>query len=295
LRPFSRRLALLGLAFLLLLTACSPRQLLVQGVADALSSQAGAPEDDLQLARESSAFYLKLSESVLRQTPDNLGLAQAVVSGFTQYAYAFVQFEADQREAREPAAAAQLRQRAAHLYQRALKHGLATWQARHPGFAQALAKDDAAAWPVLTPEEVGLAYWTSAAWGSWIALSTDQPEVVADLPLAIRLATLAWQRDPGFGQGALAALMGRLETVRPGGTRAQTARYFDQAQALGQGRNAGVLVGRAEALALPAGDRPAFEALLQEALKAAQRQGDLANLVMRERAQWLLAQADDLF
>ena len=52
-------------------------------------------EDDLQLAREASAFYLKFSESVLKETPGHLKLAESVSAGFTQYAYAFVAFDAE--------------------------------------------------------------------------------------------------------------------------------------------------------------------------------------------------------
>ena len=62
----------------------------MQGIANELANQGKAAEEDLELAREASAFYLKLSESVLRETPDNLKLAAAVSAGFTQYAYAFV-------------------------------------------------------------------------------------------------------------------------------------------------------------------------------------------------------------
>jgi hypothetical protein len=71
--------------------------------------------------------------------------------------------------------------------------------------------------------------------------------------------------------------------------------YFDRAIALGAGRNAGALVAKAEGLAQPAGDRAAFEALLRQALAAADTRRDLPNGVMRERAQWLLDNADDLF
>jgi hypothetical protein len=66
------------------LVACSPRYLIVQGVASELASQGQAPEDDLILAREASAFYLKLSESLLRETPGHGPLAEAVAAGFTQ-------------------------------------------------------------------------------------------------------------------------------------------------------------------------------------------------------------------
>jgi hypothetical protein len=58
--------------------------LIVQGVASELASQGQAPEEDLILAREASAFYLKLSESLLRETPGHGPLAEAVAAGFTQ-------------------------------------------------------------------------------------------------------------------------------------------------------------------------------------------------------------------
>ncbi len=70
--PFCRS-ALIVLAALVL-SACSPRQMVMHGLADELASQGSAPEDDLDLAREASAYHLKLSESVLRGQPDHAGL-----------------------------------------------------------------------------------------------------------------------------------------------------------------------------------------------------------------------------
>jgi hypothetical protein len=293
--PLKLLLRLCLLALLMALVACSPRQLILQEAAGALATQGGAPEDDLVLAREASAFYLKLSESVLRETPGNLPLAAAVASGFTQYAYAFVQFEADRLDNKDAQAAQKLRERAARLYQRAQRHAMAALHYKNPGFAKALADADPASWPQLSPQQVDLVYWAAASWGAWIALSKDQPQVVADLPQAIRLAQLAYHVAPQHGHGALASLMGTFEAARPGGSAQQAARYFDEAIVLGAGRSAAVFVAKAEALALPAGDRPEFEALLKQALAAAAANPDLANSVMRERAQWLLETVDDLF
>ena len=286
----------LGLmAVLVILSACSPRQLLVQGVADALATQGQAPEDDLVLAREASAFYLKLSESVLRQSPGNLKLSEAVAGGFTQYAFAFVSTEAERLEAKDVKAAQKLRDRAARLYLRAHRHAMAALTQQTPGFAQALASPEPANWPRLRAEDIGVAYWAAASWGGYISLNKDKPEVVADLPQAIRLARLAWELNPDFSEGALASLMGTFEAARAGGSRQQAAAYFDQAIAASAGHSAGALVGKAESIAQPAGDRSAFEALLQQALAASTRRHDLQNEVMRERAQWLLDTADDLF
>ncbi len=295
--PFLRtgwRLAAV-LAVVLSTSACSPRLLLVRGVADGLAAQGQAPEDDLVLAREASAFYLKLSESLLQEVPDHAALSQALASGFTQYAYAFVAFEAERIESRDSRAAQALRERAARLYARANRHAMAALERSQPGFRQALQSSRPEDWPTLQPGQIGLAYWAAASWGGLISLSKDKPDTVADLPLAVRLAQRAYAQEPGWGQGALAGLMANFESARPGGSAAQALRYFDQAIALGGDTAASPLVAKAEGVALPAGERAAFEALLQQALAVAAAHPNLQNAVMRERANWLLASADDLF
>ena len=113
-----RRLTFL-LALVFLLSGCAVRPFVVNQTADALSAQSMSSEDDLALAREASAFYLKFSESVLKETPGHLKLAESVSAGFTQYAYAFVAFEAEKIDAKNPTASAELRERAARLYARA--------------------------------------------------------------------------------------------------------------------------------------------------------------------------------
>ena len=275
-----------------LLAGCSPGHLLLNRLADELAVQGQAAEEDLVLARDASAFYLKLSESLLRRTPGHLPLAEAVAGGFTQYAYAFVAFEADVLGRHDASAAQRLRQRAARLYARAHGHAMSALQARQAGFLGALASGE----PLqLATDQVAVAYWAAASWAAWIALSTDQPELVADLPLAVRLAGLAYALEPAHGAGALASLMGTLEAARPGGSLAQAQTYFALSQAAAAGRSAGVFVSQAEAIALPAGDRVHFEALLRQALFVSDVQRDLGNQAMRQRAQWLLATADDLF
>lgn len=278
-------LALALSALFALLAGCSTQALL----ADALAAQGQDEEDDLQLAREASAFYLKLSESVLREQPGHSALAGAVAGGFTQYAYAFVAFEAERLESQNLKAALAQRQRAERLYARAQGHALRALEAQQAGFAKTLATGV----PPLKPEQVGLAYWGAAAWAARISLAKDRPEIVADLPLALNLAQAGWQREPGWGVGDLASLMGTLEAARPGGSAVQAAQYFERARTLAGGRKAGVFVAQAEALASQ--DRDAFESLLRQALAVAAQHPNLANAVMRERAQWLLDTLDERF
>jgi predicted anti-sigma-YlaC factor YlaD len=277
-----------------LLAGCSTlKRSVVSGVADQLAAQGAAVEEDLGLAREASAFYLKLSESLLAEQPGHLGLATSVASGFTQYAYAFVAFEAEKLENQDARAAQRGRERAARLYARAQRHAFAALGQRHPGLLDQLATG--APLPKLNAEERQLAYWGAVAWGAGIGLSTNDPERVADLPAVARLAAHIAAAEPGLGDGDLQALLGRLEASRPGGSTAKAQLLFDAARRYGAERNAGIYLAEAEAIALPAGDRVAFETLLRQALAAAAARRTLANELMRERASWLLATLDDRF
>ena len=296
----ARRLAGLLLAVLasLLLVGCTPRQLVVGSMADALAGQGRGSENDLELARDAAPFYLKLSESVLQQQPGHLALAESVAGGFTQYAYAFVASEADRLESVDSKGAERIRQRAARLYQRAQRHAVNALELANSGFVRRLASPQPEDWPRLKPEEVGLAYWAAASWGGWISLSKDDPEVVADLPLAVRLAQLAWASDPAWGQGSLTSLLATFEVARPGGSPARALALFDQAIAQSAGRSAGALLAKAEGHAQPAGDRALFEQLLRQALAIKDAPASplaMQNEVMRRRAAWLLEKTDDLF
>lgn len=282
----------------LLLEGCAIDQIVSRRMADALSAQASVPESDPQLAYEASAFYLKLSESVLRQEPAHLALAESVAAGFTQYAFAFVSQEADQIEDQDPRRASVLRLRAARLYQRAQQHALAALQLKHPRLSARLSELDRIPENPLSHQDVGLAYWAAAAWGGQIALSTDQPDTVADLPKVILLAHWAWELEPRFGQGSLASLMGSLEASRPGGSLDKAGLYFDQAISFSDGQNAGAWVAKAERWALPRQDRKAFEDLLAQALLIETPDAhplNLSNQVMQTRARWLLTKTSDLF
>ncbi|MBL8348311.1 MAG: hypothetical protein JNN03_22980 [Rubrivivax sp.] len=294
--------SLLAATALLPLVACSPQEMLVRRVADSLAAGADAEEEDLLLARDSAPAHLKASESLLRQVPDHLKLAETVSAGFTQYAYAFVAFEAEKLETRDARAAQRLQQRAARLYRRAHRHAMTALLAHRPGLTQSLQSPQAVgsraasgAADALPGEAVGTAYWAAASWGAWIAMSKNDPDVVADFPRAHALARLAFERSPDHAEGALAALMGTFEVARPGGSLAEAETHFARAEAAGGGRNAGVYVAMAESLALPAGDRRRFEQLLRRALASAAGRSDLASQVMGERAAWLLATIDDRF
>ena len=277
------------------LSACSPTALIKKSLGDELARQGQSQEEDPGLAREASAFYLKLSESLLKDTPDNLKLAEAVGAGLSQYAFAYVAFEAERLAATDAQAAYRTNERAKRLYLRAHRHLMRALELSTPGFRAQLAQHDANQWPRIAPDQVGLAYWAAASWGGYISLAKDSPDAVADFPLAYRLATLAWKVNPNFGNGGLSSLMGSFESAQPGGSLVKATQYFDAAIAISQGQNAGAYIAKAENIALVQGQREAFETLLKTAIEVSDKHLDLSNELMRERALWLLRSADDLF
>ena len=281
-------------AVLFALPACSVRQHLLQQAADEIAQQS-VEEEDIGLAREASAFYLKVAEGLLRSLPQHVGLAESVTSGLTQYAYAFLMTEADRVESQNLKQAQALRERAARMFERAKKQGLQTLTLNHPEVIQSLSPSANSRPMQLPAQAVGLAYWTAAAWGGQISLSTDSPDVVADLPLAVTLAHKAWLVNPSYGDGALASLMGTLELARPGGSRSRALAYFDQAIEISQGQSPGPWVAKAEGWALDQQDRPAFEMWLNKAIEVSSGKRDLSSQIMRDRARWLLSQADSIF
>jgi predicted anti-sigma-YlaC factor YlaD len=293
---FAKRFVCFAIAALaLVLSACSPTALIKRSLGDELAKQGQSQEEDPGLAREASAFYLKLSESLLADTPDNLKLAEAVGAGLSQYSYAYVAFEAERLAAKDAQGAYRINERAKRLYLRAHRHAMRALELSSPGFGAKLAHADAKQWPLISQDQVGLAYWAAASWGGYISLSKDAPDAVADFPLAYRLATLAWKANPNYGNGGLSSLMGSFESAQPGGSLVKASQYFDAAITISQGKNAGPYIAKAEGVALAQGEREAFEILLKKAIETSDKHPDLSNTLMRERAQWLLQSVDDLF
>src|SRR5919201_5869812 len=118
--------SILVLAIVAALSGCSIRQYALNNVSDALANGGSvfAADDDPELVRAAAPFSLKLTESLLAENPRHKALLVAAARGFTQYAYVFLQQEAEEIEERDVAKAIALQQRAARLYRRARDYGL---------------------------------------------------------------------------------------------------------------------------------------------------------------------------
>lgn len=303
-KPFFLRSLLLAVAFALAGTGCTTvKRTAVNTLGDALAGggTAYASDDDPELIRAAAPFSLKLMESLLAETPNHRGLLLAAASGFTQYGYAFVQQDADEREATDLAAASALRDRARRLYLRARDYGLRGLAVTHPNFAAALRTDPRTAVRACTVADVPLLYWTAASWAAAISIKKDRADLIADLPQFEALLDRALALDETFDHGAIHTLLITYELARNGATGDPIARsraHFERALALGGGHETSPLLAFAEAVCVQQQDRAQFESLLRQALALdadARPASRLVNLVMQRRARWLLAHIDDLF
>jgi len=291
-------------ALALALAGCSSvNHLAVNKLGDALASGGTtfASDSDPQLVRDATPFTLKLMESLLAENPRHAGLLFATASGFTQYGYAFVQQDADELEDRDIAGANQLRARARGLYLRGRDYGLRGLELAHPGLTAKLRTSPAAAVEACRPEDVRLLYWTAVSWAAAIALSKDDPGLIAELPQAETLIDRALTLDEAYDYGSIHGFLITYEMARRGGggdPAIRSRRHFDRAVELSRGGQAGPFVAYAEAVSIQKQDRAEFEHLLQQALAIdvnARPEWRLLNLVMQRRARWLLGRIDDLF
>lgn len=298
-----KRFGLIPFLFLLLFQACSIRQLAVRKLGDAISG-AGvtvASDDDPELIRAAIPFTLKLMESLLGEMPEHRQLLLACNSGFAQYAYAFVQQDAEEMESRDLASARQLQVRARKLYLRARDYGLRGLEIKHKGISQKLRQSPAFALAATRKDEVPLLYWTAISWAAAISLSKDQPELVSDLPAVSALIDQAMKLDEGYDFGSIHSFMITYVLSRPdvkGDPYEQARWHYERALDLSKGQMASPMMSYAENILVQKQDRKDFQILMEKVLAIdvdAKPEWRLANLIMQHRARWLLSRMDELF
>jgi predicted anti-sigma-YlaC factor YlaD len=296
------RLRLTALVLAAVLPGCSLRSIAVNSLGNALARGGSnfASDDDPDLVGEAIPFGLKTMEGLLLNAPRHKGLLLATASGFTQYAYGWVQLEADLVESQDLARATALRDRAGRLYRRALDYGMRGLEVDSPGLREKLARDPEAALARMKKGDVPLLYWTAAAWGAAIALRINDSELSADQKLAEALAHRALALDEAWEAGTIHDFFIAYEAGRAsvGGSMERAREHFDRAIRIANGRRAFPYVTFAESASVGRQNRQEFKALLEQALALdASRPSDyrLANLLAQRRARWLLSRTDELF
>jgi predicted anti-sigma-YlaC factor YlaD len=288
----------------MVLAGCKTTAVRVVANAFSRSGSSYASDDDPELVREAAPFGLKTMEGLLEETPRHERLLTALASGFTQYAYAFVQTPADLADLEGKIDQGKAgRERARKLLVRARDYGLRGLEVRHRGIREKLlAGGDLG--PVLAAarkDDVPLLYWTASSWALAIANGKGDMSLVAQLPVPVAMMERALALDETWGEGAIHEFFVAYDatrTVAEGGGPERARQHLDRALELSDGKKLGAKVTFAEGVLVQLQDRTQFTSMLQDVLKfdaEAVPRYRLANILAQRRARALLAHADDLF
>jgi predicted anti-sigma-YlaC factor YlaD len=288
----------LALAF----SGCSIKMMAINTLGNALSEGASnfATDDDPELIRGAVPFALKTIEGLIEQSPKHKGLLTAAASGFTQYAYAFVQMEADYTEAQDLDRATAMRTRAKKLYLRARDYGLRSLEVEFPGFRDRLRTDPDTALARTTKKHVPQLYYTAAAWAAAFAIDKADSQLSVDQFIIETLMQRAIALDETWDMGSLHDFFVTWEGGRSsvGGSLDKARQHFDRSLALSAGRRVAPFVTYAEVVSVGSQNKKEFQDLLTQALEVDTNKAPtqkLANIIGQRRARWLLSRVDELF
>jgi predicted anti-sigma-YlaC factor YlaD len=293
-----------ALCLLALSTGCSIKKVAVNKLGNMLASSGSTFEsdEDPELVAAAIPFGLKLYEGLLAESPKHTGLLLAAASGFTEYAYAFVDLKADEAKEESVDRAEALRERARKLYLRANRYGMRGLEARYPGFGAALDNDAVTALKRVRKADVPLLYWIAASLGLAISSSKGSPEMIGQLPLVEMIVNRVAELDETFDNGAVPEFLITLEAARSGvkleDQEKAMRQHFDRAMEISKGKRAGTYVSFAENASVPAQNAAEFKSLLEKALAVdvdADPSTRLANVIAQRRARWLLQHQSELF
>jgi hypothetical protein len=290
-----------AVALLVAVSGCSPKKIGMARMADALASTASAftRDNDPEFVRQAAPSTLKMVEMFLEQSPSHTGLLMTACSGFTQYAYAFLQSDADVAVPGSTTAK-ELRARGAAMYDRARVYCVRALETRHPTLGRSLQRDAKAALSSTTTADVPALYWTAVAWGGALTLADNALARIAEVATVRALFARALELDETWEAGAIHEAMIAVESLPMllGGSPVRAKEHFDRAVTLSDGQSAFAYVTMATGVAQPAKDRREFERLLRAAvaIDVSKRPSlRLANLIAQKRARFLLSQIDRLF
>lgn len=284
------------------LAGCSIKTMAVNAVANSLAtpSDVMTRDNDPQLVRDAIPFGLKTYESILESTPNHQPLLIATCSGYTSYAYGFVQTPAELQQFTDRSSSRAGIDRAMNMYLRAKGFCMRALELRYPGISKQLLTHPEAAVAKTSRKDVELLYWTAAAWGSAMSLGKDQPDLVADFPVVRAMADRALALDPEWSNGTIHELFITLDSQPEvlGGSPERARKHFAEAVRIQKGLLPGPYVELAEGQSINNQDRAEFEKLMTQAIALdpnVQPSVRLVSLIMQGRAKGLLEHIDDLF
>ncbi len=229
-------------------------------------------QQDPQYVKEALPANLQLMEILLKSDPGNRRMLVNAAQGFCGYALMFLEDENNER--------------AAQFYLKGEAYAARALKGRAPEQAKKC--------------DVPALFWATFCKASYINISRDNPEAVAELPAIEPAVQRLLVLDPGYYYNGAESLMGAYYSIRPrmfGGDPDKAKAHFELAL---KGPGGNFLLNRfmyARMGAVAAQDPGLFEKLLNEIIAAEPKDGEtrLPDEVAKLKAKKLLEKKDELF
>lgn len=245
-------------------------------------------------------------EAMHHLSTENQQLRVELAKAYLGYAYARVEVDFEIKEAEGDLDAADIyRARARRLYQRARDLALGAMRLQDPGIDKAIEEGDKAVAAHLKRvytdvEDIDPLFWTALTWGAMVNMAADDPDALADMPVAKVMAEHVVALDPGYGHGAALVFLGGYECGFPeflGGSIKKGSEIFERALKITGRRVHAVHLSYARLCSLNARNKEQYVELLTEILEAPDQGNDLRlqNKFARARAERYIMETADLF
>ena len=303
-------------SLLLVCTACSPRHLVVDQMAEMVHTGMSAFEhdDDLALVEQAIPANIKLMEVLLANRPDHPELLVLLARLYGSYAFAFGEdrMEAESLRSNDSASgpfggapndlAEALRTRADGYYEKGLEYALRALSVRHPDCRERLKnlRTSAGFFEGLQHEDVPALFWYAFNLGGHVNLNRHSVRVLAQAHLAEKAAKRVLDLDQTyFNGGAHLFLMVYYASRSPmmGGNPSAAQNHYRRLKAVAGSDFLLAELLYARFFHVQAGDRKAFEAALQAVIEAppGPDRYRLYNAMAQKRARRYLDAADRFF
>lgn len=246
-------------------------------------------ESDLVLAEQAIASNLKSLEGVIRTEPENTRILFLLCQGYSGYALGFAE-DTDAQRARE-------------MYRRGKDYGLRVLK-RNRSFAAAVdgrMENFERSLQTFDKDNLPTVFWTATGWGSFINLSKDDPDALAQLPRVVAMMRYVLSQDEDYYYGGAHLFIGSWFGSRSrifGGDPDSAKYHFERCIEIGQGHFLLPYVYYARYHAVQVQDRTLFEELLTKVLDAPSDvlpEQRLVNSISKRKAKKFLEEIDSYF
>jgi TRAP transporter T-component len=251
---------------------------------------------DYEVARGAAESGLVQFEGMHKLSPNNEDALFSLTQAWVGYGFAFAEDDMEAAEDKGNDDLAEYHRRRAHMaYDRAVYYGLELLSHSDKGFdaakKNANTMKDWLKKNFTSKKDTGILFWTGYAWMARTNIDKDDPVVVAELFVGESMVARAVELDASFnyynGETALAAYHVAVSNVTEG------KRIFELALQQTQRKNLMIQFTYAQTYACTTADRPLYESLLNEIIKA----GDvdpgerLENAIAKRKARRYLGKA----